>query len=605
MTRSIFLAIIALMLCALTGSLLMPVGSEPSGRETAPAAAKPIVHVSHIGYRTGEQKWAVVEVPGTGVTKTASVERFAKGKWRRVATLKPGLRATAHGVTLTRFDFSSLSKKGTYRIRCGDRLSVAFVIDDAIYRDIGLDTISKFFSTQMCHVALRFGDELRHGICHADDAAQAPPNKVGPDYYRMFESTETGLEPGTHIPVNYGGWHDAGDYDLNVSSHAFTLLLLSWAAEDMRVKADLIDVDFVEQKVKYGTANGIPDIEEQIRWGAEWMLRVQRADGGVPVGVVEVSKKYYGLYKMPDQITDGSIGTGDDRELYTNAVTPNQLKYAASMAAASVALKKRFPLISEQCRDAAEKAWRFYRTHREVWRSTAYNTDPSFGKEGMVLAAVAELFLATGADEYRERLISSARQIEEMDRWHLKYMEPSINWFALPHLMRAARQLPQIDASVRKGLQRWHEVALEHEQKSAFGIDQRFEDSIWGISIRPMGIGVIYALAERHYPGVVGQGRALRYFRFLFGMHQGPDYTFVVGKGTRHPQYPHSAMLSAKYGKRPGGVGGAVVPGIRLSQQTGRVEYRDKRELWAFNEPTISSGALFVYHSLAIEGRWK
>jgi hypothetical protein len=605
MIRRIAVLLISLLAAVLCEQVLPRLGAQGTDESFAPAGAAAIVHVSHIGYRPGDEKWAVVELPGKTSVGTARLERLVKKKWRRVAILKPGLRAFAHGETLARFDFTATSREGVYRLAYGRRLSVAFTIGNGVLNDIYADTISQFFSGQMCHIALRMGEEVRHGICHVDDAAQAPPNKIGPDFYRSFESTETGLAPGTHIPVNYGGWHDAGDYDLNVSSHAFTLLLLSWAAQDMRARADLVSVDFVEQRVKYGEGNGIPDIEEQIRWGAEWLLRVQREDGGVPIGVVEVSKKYYGLYRMPDKITDGAIGTGDDRELYTNAVSPNQLKFAAAMASASTALQKRYPLIAARCRAAAERAWQFYRSRPEVWRPTPYNTDPTFGKEGMILAAVAELFMATGKEEYRERLLSSARQIEEMDRWHLKYMEPSINWFALPHMMRAARRLPQIDGSVRKGLERWHEAVLDQERGNAFGIDGRFEATEWGISIRPMGIGVIYSLAERHYPGIVGRERAARYFRFLFGMHQGPDYSFVVGKGARHPLYPHSAMLSAAYGKRPGGISGAVVPGVRLSQKTGRVEYRDKRDLWAFNEPTISAGALFVYHALAVEGKWK
>jgi len=70
-----------------------------------------------------------------------------------------------------------------------------------------------FFPVQMCHVEVRQGEKVWHGACHLDDGLQAPPNQKHFDSY--IQKPETRYKANEHIPaLDWGGEHDAGDYDL-------------------------------------------------------------------------------------------------------------------------------------------------------------------------------------------------------------------------------------------------------------------------------------------------------------------------------------------------------------------------------------------------------
>ncbi len=117
------------------------------------------------------------------------------------------------------FDFSAVVEPGVYQLQYGDQLTSAFRIDNDIFADVWQPTLDYFYPVQMDHMRVREAYRIWHGLSHMDDALQAPPNYEHFDLFAHNENLDTKFKPFEHIPgLNYGGWYDAGDFDIRTQS---------------------------------------------------------------------------------------------------------------------------------------------------------------------------------------------------------------------------------------------------------------------------------------------------------------------------------------------------------------------------------------------------
>ena len=570
----------------------------------------PLVHVSQIGYRPGEEKWAVIEIPESQQWPSdQAILQKKKGKaWKDVGTLTVAKSENRWRHMLRRLDFSDVAKRGTYRIVFGDATSVEFPIRNNIYRNLYHDPLDYFIPFLMCHADVDLGGYVRHGLCHADDGRQVEPDKGGLDGFYAFGHTLPGLQPGDHIECAVGGWHDAGDYDLNTTAQAFSVMLLSWAWEDFADRRDATGIDWNSRKVRRG-ANGVPDVVEQIAWGAEWLLSIQREDGGVFTGVIADSEERYHLDAVPEDTTDGLVydsalaederaggysGLKDDREVYTVCISQSLLKYVSATAAAAVALKTEMPALSARCLAASRAAWAYFNSTPTVWRKGPYDIISAQNEELKVCAA-ADLYRATGDEELIDYILAHKDLI--IDPKHGMHTDIGA-WgpgFSLPHLLRLLDSAPRLRGITKNAAKYWLHVHKQAEDGSAFGVYTYFINSGWGCTDEFNSVAIIYTMLESRYPDLVPDGRALRYMRWVYGLHPGPDYSFVCGQGTRDPQYQFSIALHVMLGDKPGSIPGAPVPGLILINEVGTLSFIDSREEWKMMEPTISSAVLYYY----------
>lgn len=563
-----------------------------------------VVHVNQVGYHSDAEKWVITEENLLPVTK-AYLEIKSGNNWKTVKTLSRKKYNARGGRYFQRFDFSSVKTVGTYRVRYRSKYSPPFRIAKDVFKLLYKDTLTFFFPGQMCHIQVNLGGPVHHKACHLDDAVQVSPNKTGPDGYKSFGGNSNAFKTGTRIVSLSGGWHDAGDYDLNVASNAFTLLMMSWAFEDFKANLDVTTINTTARTFTRKN-NKVPDLLEQISFTTRWMLQMQNGDGRVYLGVVAPSQKLYGLTQKPDAMTDQKAGTSDDREVYTVPSAANQLKYAASMAAVSRALKSKMPDLSKKALSASEKAYRYFQNNRNTWVQTPYNNCPTCWRDDMKTAAAIELYLATGKNKYKNSALEGLESIGNVYKSSRRYVESTINWYALPHAIRALDKMPELRDSVEKGSQRWLSVFGSFEDSSIFGVDDDYDDTKWGIMGQVLGKAIIHYMIEHYLPDVSGDSqRGVRYLNYLTGLHPGPNYSFVVGKGAITPRYQHSAFLEGAYGDAPGSIKGAVVTGVRPTNVSGIMEYRDEREYYYGNEATIAVNSLYLYVSLAAEGNWK
>lgn len=182
-----------------------------------------------------------------------------------------------------RGDFSDVRAKGRYTARA----SVGGATGESHPFEVGEDVLFRattprgvdFFFVQRC------GGEVPgwHAPCHLDDAK---------------------LPDGTHRDL-VGGWHSAGDYnklsyEWGDGGAMYALVNAAEAAPDFLAGFDR-DKD------------GLPDVLAEAKWGADFMRKIQRDDGGL-LGHIEQGpdRRTWMNWVPPEKTTDNTVGTADD-----------------------------------------------------------------------------------------------------------------------------------------------------------------------------------------------------------------------------------------------------------------------------------------------------
>ena len=86
---------------------------------------------------------------------------------------------------------------------------------------------------------------------------------------------ETQFADYEHIPgLNWGGWHDAGDYDLPAGSISNTMLALALAQEEFHPGIDMTTVRRATREVLLHIPDGEDDLLQQVEYGVEGLMGV-------------------------------------------------------------------------------------------------------------------------------------------------------------------------------------------------------------------------------------------------------------------------------------------------------------------------------------------
>jgi len=498
------------------------------------------------------------------------------------------------------FDFSRVREPGDYRVVwSGGSQEVQIrwsVFEDRLWEP----TLDFLIPWQMCHAELDFGGRLpRQPRCHMDDGVRVPADFPGVDGFRSYGCEGTPYAAGEAVPCARGGWHDAGDYDLNVHAQGFSTWMLALAYEEFGIERDVATLDAERQVFLAGRPDGVPDIVQQVEWGADWLLSMEQPDGRVYVGVVEEPERYTASI-LPEEVTDGLAGTGDERHVYVDYHPEVQLIQAISLAAASRALAKARPELARRCVDAARRAFEYFQTHEEVYRDTSYfQADPrDKGRDGMVAAAAIELYLTTDDGEYLrvvERMSDALGSL--VMEWPSPYSTREYGfWYSPPFLARLHPRLgegelkSQVEGACRRAAElqarlasprpwpfyEWH---FGQWGNNGHCVDRAF-DAYW---------------LSRVAPDALTMEDALRAMLWIFGLHPVNDVVFVCDIGYPGPKHLYSGRLHGRYGTGPAGVPGAVVPGMGSLPGAGMVVYRDEHGNYGHNEACIYTQARYIF----------
>ena len=206
------------------------------------------VRVNQLGYLPDSKKVAVF----ISLSEVESVDFEVKESKTRKTVFK-GIATKANAErwgmqSAFRLNFSDFNRLGAYFIVCNGAQSPVFNIDTTIYEGAA-DFLLNYMRQQRCGY-----NPYLDAKCHQHDG------------YIVDDP----LREGQKIDVS-GGWHDATDYlqYLPTSANATFQMLFAWQqTPDKSIFKD--EYDALGRK----GANGIPDILDEVKWGLEWMLKM-------------------------------------------------------------------------------------------------------------------------------------------------------------------------------------------------------------------------------------------------------------------------------------------------------------------------------------------
>jgi endoglucanase len=243
------------------------------------------IRINQLGYRTNDIKIAVfmgkeqLHLKGFKLVEAASgktvLEKNEIGKPQQLDQFK----------TCYRLAFSEFTKKGTYRLKAGDVVSPEFVISDDVYNGTA-DFLLNYMRQQRCG----FNPYIKDS-CHTHDG------------YIIYG----GSSDYSFIDVT-GGWHDAADYLQYVatSANAVYQMLFAYSGNP---------ASFGDNFLASGLPgnDSIPDVLNEIRWGLDWLLKMNPAPGEMYNQIAD-DRDHIG-FRYPNSDT-ANYGKGKERPIY-------------------------------------------------------------------------------------------------------------------------------------------------------------------------------------------------------------------------------------------------------------------------------------------------
>ncbi|WP_407952038.1 glycoside hydrolase family 9 protein [Plantactinospora sonchi] len=551
----------------------------------------PRVRVNQVGYLPKGPKNATVVTDAT----TPLPWKLRDGAGRVVAyghTTPRGLDPSS-GQNVHTVDFGRHTRAGTgYTLTADGETSRPFDISSAFYEQLRTDAL-KFYYTQRSGIEI--SETLRPGYGRPAGHVGVAPNQG---------DTVVPCQPGVcdyTLDVS-GGWYDAGDHGKYVVNGGISVhQLMSEYERSVRSRTGepwrLGDRTLALPE----SGNRVPDILDEARWEQEFLLKMQVPAGRPLAGMAH--------HKIHDDSWTGLplLPHVDDkrRELHppSTAATLNLAATAAQAARVFRPFDRRF---ADRNLAAAERAWAAAKANPEIYADPndangggAYS-DPDVSDE--FYWAAAELYLTTGAKEYRTFVLASPHHTGDVWR------ERGLDWgntAALGRLQLAVvpNGLPdrsRVKTSVLQGADRYLATLRAHP----YGIPYNPSDNLfdWGSNNLIVNNAIVMAVAydlsgkDRYRDGV------LQTMDYIFGRNA-LNQSYVTGYGEVASRNQHSRWYARQLnpdlpnpprGTLSGGPNSAIQDPVAQQKLRGCAPqfcYIDDIESWATNELTINWNA--------------
>lgn len=579
---------------------------------------EPVIGYSQVGYHPDQPKQAVIELDPND-TPEGSIELLqvqADGSSKRVldGNLKPWGNYLRYNY-LT-FDFSSVSEPGLYQLRYGSQTTHTFPIATDVLSKTWQPTLDFFFPVQMDHMQVREAYRVWHGRSHMDDALQAPPNYEHFDLYAHDARLDTKYKPFEHIDgLNYGGWYDAGDYDIRTQSQYHTVQGLVHAVEEFGIARDNTTVDQAKKFAQINRPDGKQDILQQIEHGTLALIAQHRAIGHAIPGIVAGRLYQYphlgdGSTKTDNMIYDpamdphanersvGSMynpstvdptanedlmpengthsGRFDDRWAFTSNTSALNYGSAAALAAASRVLGPINQELADESLATAKKVWE-YEANREPNTYRFGNTTGGKLEEEKLKAAV-ELLISTKDKTYTGAVSAMLEQVQDNFRGE--------------NVAMLVAALPYMDAGYKERLRALTVLYLEQiediEQDNPYGVP--ITRGGWAGNGSVMGFGITNYWLNKAFPELVDKELVYRSLNYIFGTHPDSNYSFASGIGAQSQTAAYGSNR-ADFSYIPGG----VVPGVLVLPPDLPENKSNWPFFWGQNEYVIPMGSRYLF----------
>lgn len=575
---------------------------------------RPRLCVPALGYSAGGLKEVTMEWP-RGEARPADAVRIQDlgGRVLVQGRFGPTLSPEHMQSDFASFAFSELREPGTCKVVWDAGEDREIEIKPTIFSQaVWVPTLRDFLPWQMCHAAVKFeGGRLPElPACHLDDARRVPANFPGIDGFRSYECDLTPFKEGDMIPCGAGGWHDAGDYDLNVHAQAHTTWKLALAHEEFCIQNDETTLDLAGQRVVVGVPDGVPDILQQVQWGAVWLLAMQQGDGLVYPGVCGRPGGQYTSALTPEKLSDGQPGTGDERHLYVDYQPASQLAHVIALAAAGRVLKTIDPELAGRCTDAARLSHGYYVKAPRVYRPNVYfSGGAENGRDGAGVAALAELYLTTRSADDLAELERRSPEIAGLPvAWPSPYATSCGQWWYAPSTLARLVGLLR-EGRLKSAILRLCERASREQASQASPRPwplQRWHLLDWGAAGHCLARPFDAYYLEKAVPGIFRLADTQREMLWMYGYHPLSEALFVCVEDPAMPapKFLYNGRLHGRHGSAAASVAGAVIPGMSGIEDADTVFYHDAHGNYRQNEACIYTAAdyLFAVHALKSAG---
>ena len=540
-------------------------GGDSTGVVSSP------INLNQIGYLPNAAKVAVLN--GDAIAAEASVIDCATGNEVFKGSVSTAVKNAATGREEARFDFSSVTAPGTYKIVSGSVESFEFKIGDKVYADAFKASLRMFY-LQRCGTELTadLAGDFAHPACHTEKAT-------------IFGTKDK-------IDVS-GGWHDAGDYGRYVVSGAK-------AAADLMLAYSLYPDAFDDDLGIPESGNEIPDVLDEVKYELDWLFKMQNSEGGV---YHKVTCANFPSFVMPEEETEELI--------VTPVSTTATADFAAVMAMASTVFAPFDMPYSQRCLDAATRASDYLDKHQGI--EGAKNPDgivtgeyPDQNDADERLWAYAELFKATGDTVYDDEfsaLMSGGSATCNTDLgW--QGVGAYAGYAYLSADKNKGKFYDVVHASFMAG------IADIEATASTDSYNCSLKEYPWGSNMTVANNGMLLLLFDKVENSNKGDAVAREQLNYLLGTN-GTGYCFLTGYGTLSPQNPHHRPSQAKKTAVPGMLAGGPNQNLEdpyaqnvLTGTAPALCYADSDQAFSLNEVTIywNSPLVFLFAYVTANG---
>ncbi len=315
-------------------------------------------------------------------------------------------------------DFTSVTTPGGYYLVVpGMGASLPFRIDDGVAMAFARTyELGMFHQRSGFNVAMPF-TRFTHAADHLDPA-MVPTNDSAPFAFtwQTVSNYSSEVNPDNPPPVapgltNYsaqlfpfvnqsnvsvfGGHFEAGDYNRVTYNGAQLVHTLVFAADSLPGVGGLDNLGIPE------SGDGISDALEEAKWEADFLVRMQDADGGFYYSVYPQNREYE-LDVLPEN--------GDPQVVWPKNTASSAAAVAAlAQCASSPRFKQAYPATAKTYLAAAMKGWQFLtnaiaRFGADGSYQKVQHFDDEFTAHDELAWAACELFMATGDPQYQAKL---------------------------------------------------------------------------------------------------------------------------------------------------------------------------------------------------------
>ena len=475
----------------LRGMTAALVCSRAHGSDFSPAynPVVPLPKTNQIGFLPHDTKrfaWTVGD--GAATNLPFAVHRVDGGSTFRAFTGRAiDQRATA-GEFVAVGDFSMLREPGTYRVVVDGVASHPFVISEAVYQPLLRDAVRAFHLIRANTAQDDPVTKVRHAAGHLSEAAL------------LVDGEKRDLT---------GGWYNAGDFGKWVHMAALATSHMMWLYELCPQAACAL-------KLNVPSTRKLPDLLAEARWGLDWMLKMQNADGSVLHKVDAEPALPWGVLPADDKTERRAKPAGSwDAAVFT-----------AAMVQAARVYKAFDPVFAARCRGAARKAWTWLEAHPGV-----ENHDPYYAGSAIAPKVLWALGEMAGLDP---ALSEQAAQAFTQDT------VPSLSWMTpqILGVLALARGKPGRvrDLAIGK-IAAAADVVMAASASDAYGYDGNPKVYYWGSVENALNGANACFLAYVLGAGAKYRDGGTRLIDYVLG-HNALGHTFVTGHGTRRVEHP-------------------------------------------------------------------